>query len=175
MKTTETLILQTAVWKLTNKMGTFACHEVGINGEIVDFLTYDTKGEWRCFEIKVSLSDFNSKNKCTFVGHFNYYVMPPELFQKIKQNIPAHIGVYTYRERADRQNPTLYCAKWPIKQPLGVDQDTLIYSLIKSLSREYDKHVKGTKPLCTWSDIQLIKELEKRKYKVTSLNGHVWW
>lgn len=141
-----TLMLQTAIWRAKNKMGTFACHEVGIGFgkkmEIVDFLTYNTKGEWRCFEIKVSKQDFYSKHKKTFVGNFNCYVMPPELYEQVKQDIPKDIGVYTYWG-TEIKDPSLYCKKKPKRKELVVKKDVLIYSLIKSFSREYDKLVKG--------------------------------
>jgi hypothetical protein len=167
-----TLILQTAIWKVTNKMGIFACHEVGIGSgrkiEIVDFLTYNTKGEWRCFEIKVSKQDFYSKHKKTFVGNFNYYVMPPELYEQVKQDIPKDIGVYTYYPKANKQCPWLHCCKKAKRKELIVNKDILIYSIIKSLSREYDKIIKGTKLLSTWYDYQLEDELKNRGYKINN-------
>ena len=173
MKTKETLKLQTAIWKETNKLGIFACHEVGIkvraknkkkaSNEIVDFITYNTKSEWRCYEIKTSKSDFNSKAKHTFVGHFNYYVMPPHLYDEIKNNIPAHIGVYTYYHKDKSECPSLYSIKKAKKQPIGVEEHILIYSLIKSFSREYDKIVKGTRPLSVWRESELEAELKRRK------------
>ena len=168
-KTPETLLLQTAIWKATNEKGTFACHEVGIEGHIVDFLTYNTKGEWRCFEIKVSKSDFYSKHDLTFVGHYNYFVMPPELYEQVKKDVPDHVGVYSYDLKRGlkitKNKPELYCFKRPKRVELAVSQDIMIYSLIKSFSREYDKSVKGTKPLCTWSIHQLTEELQGRGHK----------
>lgn len=116
-------------------MGTFGCFEVtiGFNGnERVDYMTYDTKGIWRCYEIKVSKSDFNSKAKKSFVGHYNYYVMTSELYNNVKNEIPNHIGVYI----GD------WCKKKPKKQELQVDEQILKDSMIRSLSREYDKFKK---------------------------------
>ena len=72
---------------MTNKRGVFCCYEVTIGWygkERVDYLTYDTNGVWRCYEIKVSKSDFYSKSHNTFLGHFNYYVMPEELYEQVK-------------------------------------------------------------------------------------------
>lgn len=63
-KTDKTLDLERRLWFATNKTGVFGCFEVtiGFGGrERVDYLTYDTKGVWRCYEIKVSKEDFYLK------------------------------------------------------------------------------------------------------------------
>ena len=44
-------------------------------------------------EIKISRSDFLSKNGHNFCGNLNYYVMPNELWTKCKKDIPDGIGV----------------------------------------------------------------------------------
>ena len=85
-KTEETLRLERSIFKATKKMGVFGCFEVTIGffgKERVDYMTYDTKGIFRCYEIKTSLSDFHSKAKKTFCGHYNYYVLTKELYEKV--------------------------------------------------------------------------------------------
>lgn len=166
MKSELTLALQTEIWKTMFKMGTFGCHEVGINGEIVDYITYNTKGEWRCFEIKVSKQDFYSKHKKTFVGDFNYFVMPKELYEQVKKDITNEIGVYAAHNISDIKRLYISCVKKPTRQNLKVSKDVLLYSIIKSMSREYDKSVRGTRPLVLWKDYQLVEEVEKRGYKI---------
>lgn len=52
------------------------------------------KGDFYCYEIKSSVEDFNSKNGHNFIGEFNYYVMPQEVFDKVKRDIPYGVGVY---------------------------------------------------------------------------------
>ncbi|MDA1616266.1 hypothetical protein PDK03_06615 [Bacillus cereus group sp. TH204-1LC] len=99
-------------------------------------MTYDTKGVWRCYEIKVSLADFRSKAKKTFCGHFNYFVMPKELFEKVKDEIPSHVGVYVNG----------MCVKKAKKQKLLVEEKVLKDSLIRSLSRESDKLFQSASP-----------------------------
>lgn len=49
-----------------------------------------------CYEIKISKSDFKSKNGHNFVGHNNYYVVPKELVEKIKDLVPDDIGIIVY-------------------------------------------------------------------------------
>lgn len=53
------------------------------------------KGDFYCYEIKSSVEDFHSKNGHNFIGDYNYYVMPEEVFGKVKNEIPWNIGVYT--------------------------------------------------------------------------------
>lgn len=134
-KSEKTIELEKEIWKTTNKLGVFGCFEVTIGwfgNERVDYITYDTKGIWRCYEIKISKADFYSKAHTTFVGHYNYYVMPKELYEEVKNEIPAHIGVYV------NGNELIKRAK---KQPLGIDEQILKDSLIRSLSRENEKFI----------------------------------
>lgn len=96
-KTKLTKQLEQIIFNRMRKRGVFCCFEVTIGwygSERVDMLTYDTKGIFRCFEIKSSVSDFYSKAKKTFIGHYNYYVVPQEVYDKVKDDIPSEIGVY---------------------------------------------------------------------------------
>lgn len=52
------------------------------------------KGDFYCYEVKSSVEDFRSKNGHNFLGDFNYYVMPTEVYEKVKKEIPYGIGVY---------------------------------------------------------------------------------
>lgn len=52
------------------------------------------KGDFYCYEVKSSVEDFRSKNGHNFIGDFNYYVMPEEVYEKIKNEIPYAVGVY---------------------------------------------------------------------------------
>jgi hypothetical protein len=135
-KTELTQQLENEIYYATNKQGTFGCFEVTIGwfgNERVDYMTYDTKGIWRCYEIKVSVADFRSKAKKTFCGHLNYYVMTEEVFEKVKDEIPSHVGVYFGN----------FCKKRAKKQELGIDEQTLKNSMIRSLSREVGKGMKA--------------------------------
>lgn len=61
MKTQLTLEIEQAIYEHTKNMGVFCCFEVTLGWygkERVDYLTYDTSNTWRCYEIKVSKSDF---------------------------------------------------------------------------------------------------------------------
>ena len=96
-KTQLTKELEIAIAKETSEW--FGCQEVTIGWygkQRVDFMTMDSKEIFRCFEIKISKSDFHSKHGHNFIGHFNYYVMPKELYEDVKEKIPNYIGVYVW-------------------------------------------------------------------------------
>lgn len=139
-KTEATKKLEKSLYTYTNKQGTFGCFEMTVGwfgSERVDYITYDTKGIWRCYEIKVSKADFYSTAKKTFVGHFNYFVMPSTLFEEVKEDIPAHIGVIA---------EGCFSIKKAKRMELAVEEKVLKDSLIRSLSREAEKLYKSENP-----------------------------
>ncbi|MRI69707.1 hypothetical protein FDP56_04645 [Enterococcus casseliflavus] len=129
-------------------MGVFGCYEVSLgirdvwssgDHERVDFMTYDTKGDFRCYEIKVSKSDFNSKAKKSFVGDYNYYVLPIALYNELggkdyfNRYIDNDIGIIAF----DAIKPCLRSAK---KKRVMFDiRANLMESMMKSMFREQKK------------------------------------
>lgn len=171
-KTKETLELEKTIFSTTSKMGTFGCFEVTIGfggNERVDYLTYNTKGIWRCYEIKVSKSDFYSKAKKTFVGHYNYYVMTSELYEIVKDDIPKEIGVYCGWS----------LVKKPKKQGLKVSEDILKNSMIRSLYRDYEKAYKSNDidyiTRITNENTRLEKELRESKRDFKNLSNSIYY
>ena len=135
-KSKETNRLEKLIYDVTKKQGVFGCFEVTIGWfgkERVDYLTYDTKGVWRCYEIKVSKQDFYSEAAKTFVGHYNYFVLTQTLYESVKSDIPDHIGVYVENELVKRAR----------KQSLSIEESILEKSMIRSLSREQEKLMKS--------------------------------
>lgn len=150
-KTDLTKYIEKHLMMKKNKMNTFNCLEVGIvfkvkrpherfpqyivtrhDTEICDFISYEQDRDiFRCYEIKVSKQDFYSKCKKTFVGNYNYYAMPKELYQDVKQDIEDYIGV------VDENGFSL---KKPKKVNLKIDKEKLLVSMIKSLNRENYKY-----------------------------------
>ena len=51
------------------------------------------KGDFYCYEIKSSVADFQSKNGHNFIGDFNYYVMPEDVAESVKEQIPYDVGI----------------------------------------------------------------------------------
>lgn len=127
MKTAQTLRLERLIWNAT--AGTFGCFEVTIGywgTERVDYITYDSKGIWRCYEIKASKADFHSRAAVSFVGHYNYYVMSYDLYLQIRNEIPAHVGVHN----------GVRVLKKAKRQVIALDERILQDSMIRSLYRE---------------------------------------
>lgn len=97
VKTDLTRKAERALWHFTNKMARFRCFEVslgsshdqfslGLENQFIDFCTYEMNGDIRCYEIKTSVSDFHSNAKLTFVGHYNYLVIPNDLYIELKKS-----------------------------------------------------------------------------------------
>lgn len=74
----------------------------GLNRIRVDYMQFKPvnnsvsgieKGDFCCYEVKSSVEDFHSGNGHNFVGDMNYYVMPKDVFEKVRQEIHWNIGV----------------------------------------------------------------------------------
>ena len=52
------------------------------------------KGDFYCYEVKSSVEDFHSKYGHNFIGDFNYYIMPEEVYATVSLEIPYAVGVY---------------------------------------------------------------------------------
>lgn len=152
-KSKVTKKLENRIWINTRKNGVFCCYEVTIGfggNERVDYMTIDTKETVRCYEIKSSKQDFYSKSAHTFIGNFNYYVMTEELYEEVKQDIPSHIGVHNGE----------YVIKKPKKQEKQVDLEIILFSMIRSLSRDVEKYYK----------ISNNEQFQELKDQINSLN-----
>lgn len=147
MKRVETMVIEKVLLsslfgsnpKLSKEYGT---NEVTIdfqrngNGrEIVDFLSYNPKTEeFRCYEIKVSMEDFKSKAKKSWVGNYNYLVLSEELFlQKEldwwKKEVPVEVGIIVINTNTCERN----CIKKAKFVACSVDKKALKNSLIRTL------------------------------------------
>jgi len=56
------------------------------------------KGDFYCYEIKSSVADFRSGHGCNFIGDFNYLVMPEDVFESLRIEIPFRVGVLVPQE-----------------------------------------------------------------------------
>lgn len=102
-KRKETCELENALIKRCEEKGIYGCEEITIgfahNGhgnEIVDFMTMDSKGIIKCYEIKVTIEDLKSKAKKSWYGHYNYLVVTYELYQKVENweiYLPPQVGL----------------------------------------------------------------------------------
>lgn len=144
-KTNGTKCAEAFLWRelIENKIGIYGCFEVNLGKrdpwvkgrEIVDFITYQNEGTFRCYEIKVSESDFNSGAAVSFKGHFNYYVLSAELYGKVADKIPEGIGVVLFDVYSEKRHPVR--AKRKIVSLF--DSVMMTECMMKSLHREQAK------------------------------------
>ena len=174
-KTQLTRDIEEALYFFGLEQGEIIVEEVSMPDDqgIVDTLACRTKPdgthEWRCYELKVSKSDYKSTAKISFIGHYNYYVMPKLLYDAIKDEIPSHIGVMVYlpydKEAMENDALTkgsLSIIKKASRQELLVDEGQLMNSFLHSLFREVQKAKKLEKGLQLYRSDELCKELSKR-------------
>lgn len=164
-KTELTKKLEIDIWNTICRQGTFGCLEVTIGYQRVDFMSYSTDGTWRCFEIKVSKSDFYSDAKTTFIGNYNYYVMPQEMFNNVKDEIPKHIGVYALGKYG------LASVKRAKRCELQEDEQVLKDSFIRSLYRDVNKVIQSNDKLLIQRYQRALRETKREKDKYREK----WW
>lgn len=142
-----------------------------VRTEIVDILELNSQKGWICYEIKISKSDFHSEAIKSFVGNYNYYLMPEELYNKVQNEIPKEIGVYTYK------NKYLTLVKKSRKQKLieGIDGQ-LNYGMIRGLNREREKQ-RYKIELIYYNDLQnyiykIQDEISKKRNELWNLKHY---
>lgn len=126
------------------------CNEVALhkynnfyNNRYVDFLAYDRDKNFICYEIKVSKKDFKSEHGKNFFGNYNYYVMPRELYEIVKNEIPHNVGCYV-EHRVCHGKATLYKVKKASYQELEeYDEASLHVCLMGALYREATRNKKS--------------------------------
>lgn len=161
MKTERTRKLEELLakhFKDRNEFYVFECTIGWYGNEIVDCIMYNCNRETYCYEIKQSKQDFHSKNKLTFIGNKNYFVMPYELYEEVKNEIPTEIGAYVAIDRLEEKQKEevntfgvkrtsyyvepvdglkeLYCIKPARKQELKADKEVILSSMLRSMQRD---------------------------------------
>ena len=97
LKSEKTYEMEEIITLATWKLGRCGCAEVGLGDEgIVDYISIELGGERivRCYELKITKSDFLSDAKKTFIGEYNFYVIPTELWMDVKNYIEPGIGCW---------------------------------------------------------------------------------
>ena len=124
-----------------NKQGMYGCYEVTLGGgygkERVDFMTMDCYDTFRCYEIKVSLSDLNSNCMLSFGGDYNYFVVTDELLDSVKSKINLdgkyrNVGILVFHTNNNCFSVERKSKKCHV--PLS-DKVDLMHCMIRSLSR----------------------------------------
>ncbi|MGX7091497.1 hypothetical protein [Hutsoniella sourekii] len=150
MKTKLTKRIESALYFLNDPLKSACALEVKIGrnkgmpdgSERVDFISMDTDGTIRAYEIKVSKSDLHSSASLSFVGDYNYLVMPEELYDKVKDDSFIRelrfmgIGMVVYDVETDK----LETVKRAKKKVVDVgERMTICWSMMRSLYREVNK------------------------------------
>lgn len=174
MKTSLTIDMEKSLYQYCIEQGATVVEEVTMPDEqgIVDTLACfthpDGSREWRCYELKVTRGDFRSKAKLSFIGNYNYFVLPDELYQTVKSEIPSEIGVMVYRPFSQEYvaemlaSGTFTIEKKPKFQELAVSENELVNRYMSSLFREVQKAKRMEYGPQVFSSEQLYKELKKR-------------
>lgn len=150
MKTQRTRDLEKLLEKRFNDRNdffVFECTYGWYGKEIVDCIMYNCQREVHCFEIKQSISDFHSKNKLSFFGNKNYFVMPYELYKKVNNelyNNYPNIGVLVPIKTPEVGEKDyiydvydqLLCIKQARKQELKADKEVILSSMLRSMQRD---------------------------------------
>ena len=176
-KTMITKNIETALNDMCRSKRLYGCEEVTIgfqnNGhgnEIVDFLTMDSKGILKCYEIKVSLPDLKSKAKKSWYGNYNYLVITEDLFHKVPDwsiYIPDHIGIMVY------SGNELCCKRRPIKKELSSSEQLMIKEgLIRSLTWKMWKYKDSGDPVRFRKLQAEIREWQKRYKREREVNDY---
>ena len=127
-KTEETKAIENVLRNECRHKRIYGCGEVtigfqktGHGNEIVDYISMDSSGIFRCYEIKVSESDLKSGAKKSFYGHYNYLVVTDKLYDRIEAEkgwadyIQTSVGIisanindstacFTSKRKAKKQN-----------------------------------------------------------------------
>lgn len=110
--------------------------------EIVDFLSYNAKSNiFNCYEIKVTMQDFNSSAKKSWYGHYNYLVLSNSLFKQMpvtewKKEIPIGVGIIVINTITEEKTTVLR----PHRQDVTLEMyDILKNSLIRTLFYQNNK------------------------------------
>lgn len=128
------------------KTGWYGVFEVAVPRAIVnkyhrerlDFLTYETSGIYRAYEIKRTKEDFYSGCAWSWIGHYNYFIMPYDLYCEVKQDVPDGIGVWVVRD----WTKNMECIKKPKRRELLCSPTDMQFAMFQALSREYKKYRK---------------------------------
>ena len=142
-KTQETLDLEEALDQRSRQRREYGCREVTIGfahnshgDEIVDYMSMDSHSVFRCYELKVSVSDLKSDARKSWYGDYNYLVCGMDLWnqQPVFDNyIPPHAGILA--------GPDLIVKRKAQKRVISDQQREMLKdSLIRSVFWKMDQY-----------------------------------
>lgn len=91
-----------------------------------------------CFECKITVSDFKSPNGHNFHGNRNYYVVPKDIYESIRDLVPDDIGIIVYYPKSNSYKVFKECKFRIVDEK---EKTKLLYSAFKKwvdkFGREY--------------------------------------
>jgi rubrerythrin len=135
-KTAATVELEDALDERARTRREYGCREVTIGfsyenygDEIVDYLTMDAHAVFKCYELKVSLSDLKSDNAKSWYGDYNYLVVSESLYARSPvwgNYIPPYAGILS--------GPSLTVRRTAKKKGISSEQREMLKdSLLRSV------------------------------------------
>lgn len=137
MKSDKTFEMEEIIALATSRPNRIGCAEVALDDEgVVDYICMDLGGEQvvRCYELKITKSDFLSDAKKTFIGEFNYYVIPAELWMDVKNYVEPGIGVWLISPSGKP-----FVKKKATRMRCKMSKKRLVVKIMRALNREYLK------------------------------------
>ena len=170
-KTEETKAIENALRNESRHKRIYGCSEVtigfqksGHGNEIVDYISMDSSGIFRCYEIKVSESDLKSGAKKSFYGHYNYLVVTDMLYERIEVDkswddyIQTTVGIISAKNYDGLVSFT--SRRKAKKQSLNHETEVMLKdSMIRSLYWKMEKYRDS-------GDEQKLRELLNQKQKL---------
>lgn len=106
-----------------------------------------------CFEIKITKADFKSRNGHNFVGNLNYYVVPKEIYEDIKDLVPEDIGIILYIS-TDKFSGLRKKKECAFREMSDEDQKWMLLSVMKRIraedwKKQWEEPEKGADPWAT--------------------------
>lgn len=90
-----------------------------------------------CYECKITVSDFKSPNGHNFHGNRNYYVIPKEIYESVKELVPKDIGIIVYNQL----NNTYRIKKESEWKDISHElKERLLYDAFKKWVDKFDKN-----------------------------------
>lgn len=128
------------------KKGRYMVFEMAVPREIqnkyhrerLDLICYDSDGTFRGYEIKRDIGDFHSGCAWSWICNYNYFIMPKNLYDKVKDEIPDGIGVWVCYDWTKNMD----CVRKPKKRKLLCSKEALLLAMLQAFSREYKKYRK---------------------------------
>lgn len=100
------------------------------------------KGDFYCYEVKSSVEDFHSKNGHNFIGDYNYYVMPEEVYEKVQKEIPWRVGVFVSSMKERDGFVDLRLIKKAMRSNRERPVSEMLLMMFRSASRDLHKQTK---------------------------------